>query len=107
MDWNPNKPKVPVDKDGNWLSYPDHWMTHAWEEVTPFFAVMSISKLHSGRSAKHLILEDTATGKTYPMFIGDLVKGIKNCTLRVSEGNLSAIWTGSKMGTNYGIRSIK
>lgn len=110
--WNPHQPQMPVDKDGNWVSYPG-WGTSSWETVyQPFHAVMEIDGMHTGRSAKNVILKDKATGKTYPMFVADLVSGIQKGTLQVQSNNdgapgtITAWWTGSKRGTNYGIKAV-
>lgn len=109
--WNPKLPEMPVDKDGNWVSYPVY--NGQWEVVhQPFHAVMEIEGIHSGRSAKNVILKDVATGKTYPMFVVDLVNGIQKGTLNVTSdgqgtpGNIIATWTGSKRGANYGIKAV-
>ena len=110
--WNPKLPEVPVDRDGNWISYPANYNLGGWEVIhQPFFAVMTIDGMHVGRSAKNVILKDE-NGKTYPMFIADLVAGIQKGTLAVSSNNdgepgtISAYWTGSKRGANYGIKAV-
>lgn len=107
--WNPKKPKVPIDKDGNWLSYPG-FDQESWEDVTPFWAVMRIDHMRTGRSSKVVILQDIETKKVYPMFVADLVKGIREGTMDVKggdgEGYLAALWTASKRGANYGIKAV-
>ena len=113
--WNPDKPEVPVDKNGNWLAYPDY-RQETWEPVRPFFAVMTIDGMETGRSAKRVILKDDK-GKKYPMFVSDLIDGIKKGTFDVfSEigggsdgegGRISSWWTASKRGANYGIKATK
>lgn len=106
--WSPRRPQVPVDDDGNWLAYPD-WRCKTWEPVRPFYAQMTIAGMESGRSAKRVILKD-AEGKTYPMFVADLVKGIQNGTFEVhtqleGPGIIEAWWTAAKRGANYGIQA--
>lgn len=109
--WNPKLPEMPVDADGNWLSYPGTWNHDTWEVIhQPFWAVMRIDGMRTGRSSKVVILEDIETKKSYPMFVADLVKGIREGALSVmsgdGEGYLSANWTGSKRGANYGIKAV-
>lgn len=108
--WNPHIPEVPVDDNGNWLSYPSY-LHKGWETVPqPFYAEFEIDGMHVGRSAKNVILKDVNTGKTYPMFIADLVKGIQNGDFTIEQhagtGRISGWWTGSKRGANYGIKAI-
>lgn len=108
--WNPRRPEVPVDKNGNWMAYPG-WDQEGWEPVRPFYATMTIDGMESGRSAKRVILKDD-NGRKYPMFVADLVKGIQKGTLEVAtsldgEGLVIAWWTASKRGANYGIAPTK
>jgi hypothetical protein len=107
--WNPKLPEMPVDDFGHWINYPTYGCK--WEVVhQPFWAVMKIDGMRTGRSSKIVILEDINTNKTYPMFVADLVKGIREGALDVKslagEGYLTANWTGSKRGANYGIRAV-
>jgi hypothetical protein len=112
-DWNPNLPMMPVDKDGNWLDYPHGYpRVDHWEPVhQPFWAVMRIDGMRTGRSSKKVILEDIKTKRRYPMFVADLVKSIQNGLVDVKsadgDGYLTALWTGSKRGANYGIKAVK
>lgn len=111
--WNPAVPEVPVDNNGNWMDYPGY-NQRGWLKIhQPFYATMTIDGMRTGRSSKKVILVDDK-GVSYPMFVADLVKGIKNGSLEISTsenpkvgGMLTAWWTGSKMGANYGIRSVK
>lgn len=112
-DWNPHIPEMPVDKDGNWLNFPGYGQT-GWEKVyQPFHAVMEIDGMRTGRSSKIVVLKDRATGKTYPMFVADLVKGIQTGAFEVTVGDdadvgrITAWWTGSKRGANYGIKAVR
>lgn len=111
--WNAKKPVVPVDRDGNWLHYPNHWQMReggGCQPVEPFWATMRLAGMNSGRSAKYLTLENVETKVQYPMFISDLVKAIQNGAVEVKgsdgEGYLSGNWTGSKRGANYGIKAV-
>lgn len=107
--WNPDAPEVPVDKDGNWLNYPD-WTTDSWVPVSPFYAELLVSHMESGRSSKTVVLKDITNNKRYPMFVADFVKGIQEDLFAVSHdldgGKLNAYWTACKRGQNYGIRAV-
>lgn len=112
-EWNAKLPQMPVDANGNWISYPGYNKA-GWEAVhQPFYAIMEVDHMETGRSSKIVVLKDTKTGKTYPMFIGDLVKGLKNGDFDVqggsenSPGLITAWWTGSKRGANYGIKAVR
>jgi hypothetical protein len=105
-DWNPKRPQMPVDKDGNWLNYPGYGHT-AWETVEhPFYAEFEIDGIRTGRSSKIVVLKDRKTDKTYPMFVADLVKGIQHGHFTVAGAVISGYWTGSKRGANYGIKAV-
>lgn len=108
--WNPAVPEVPVDKDGNWIDYPGYGQ-HSWVTIhTPFWAVMEVDGMRTGRSSKKVILKDLKTGLYHPMFVVDLMDGIRKGALDVrsvdGEGYLTANWTGSKRGSNYGIKAV-
>jgi len=101
---------MPTDQDGNWLSYPDY-KHKGWETIhQPFWAVMKVTGMTTGRSSKVVDLQDINTGKKYPMFVADLIKGIQTGTLDIKssngEGYITANWTGSKRGSNYGIKAV-
>lgn len=111
-EWNPRRPQVPVDKNGNWMAYPD-WRFTGWETIhQPFYAVMEIDGMETGRSAKRVILKNVDTGQKYPMFVADLVGGIKEGAFIVtvgqlqSSGKISGWWTACKRGANYGIKAV-
>lgn len=109
--WNPHLPEVPVDNDGNWIPYPAYGQ-QKWETVhQPFPATMKIDRLHTGRSSRVVILVDVATNKNYPMFVADLVKIIQQGVVEIrsenGEGYLTAYWTASKRGANYGIKAVQ
>src|SRR5262245_22339486 len=96
--------EAPFDKDGNMVSWPGD-MT-GWENyihadgekryrairaelapVEPFYAEMRVVGMETGRSAKRLVLEDVNTGKTYPLFVADIVK-----LLQQNNTVLSGTW---------------
>lgn len=115
--WNPRLPQMPVDKDGNWMNYPAYG-NQQWETVhQPFWADFEIDGMQTGRSSKIVILKDIHTGKKYPMFVADLVKGIQQGDFTVQQatrtadgsraGMISGYWTGSKRGANYGIKAVR
>lgn len=109
--WNANRPEVPVDAKGNWLSYAGY--AHGnWETIhQPFYAELVVDGMRTGRSSKLVILKDITYGKTYPMFVADLVKGIQNGDFSVEPrqdgGRLIGYWTASKRGANYGIKAVR
>lgn len=105
--------QVPVDDNGNWLSYDGGYFSHAQgkyvhgnytTEIT-FEAVMKISGMYTGYSAKGLEVTDLNTGKTYHMFVSDFVKTIGHATIRNGVYD-SMLWTASKRGSNYGIKPV-
>jgi hypothetical protein len=102
--WDSNAPEVPVDKNGNWISYPDY--RSEWKSVIPWRDEFVIDHMETGRSSKIVVLRSTFTDQTYPMFIADLVKFIQDSD-RIEDGVLSGIWTACKRGMNYGIKEIK
>jgi len=64
---------------------------------------MRFVSMRSGRSAKYLIIEDEA-GRSYPMFITDFLTAVQN--FDIINGVMDAYWTGSKRGSNYGIKVV-
>ena len=110
-NWNPNLPEMPVDENGNWIDWAGY--SHArWETVhQPFPASFEIDGMRTGRSSKKVILKDVETGRLYPMFVSDLVKGVQQGDFELSyengAGRLSGLWTGSKRGANYGIKAVR
>lgn len=110
--WNPNIPEMPVDKDGNWMDYPVYGHV-GWETIhQPFYARMQVDGMRTGRSSKKIILKDVDTGKTYPMFVSDMVAAFQVGSFQISTdedgaGIITAYWTGAKRGANYGIKPVK
>lgn len=107
--WNPKRPQMPLDKNGNWQNYGGY--ACGWETVhQPFYAEFEVDGMRTGRSSKIVVLRDRNTGRSYPMFVADLVKGIQHGDFEVSGGDggtISGWWTGSKRGANYGIKAVK
>lgn len=102
--WDAKNPEVPVDKEGNWMSFLG-WNQAGWLTVTPFRATLTVDSMRTGRSSKVVVLTDDM-GKSYPMFVADLVKGIQDGSLEIVAGQLTATWTVSKRGANYGIKAV-
>lgn len=109
-EWNPHRPQMPVDKDGNWISYPGYGHLGWQEIIEPFYAEFVIDGMRTGRSSKVVILKDVKSGFSAPMFVADLVKGIQNGEFTVEQradgGRIIGWWTGSKRGANYGIKAV-
>lgn len=100
-DWNPHRPTVPVDKDGNFLSCPTYNST--WKEIVAFPARMRIVGHERGQSAFRFILENIETGARYSMFGGDMVSLLKENT--ITNGETEEIWwIPSKKGQNFGLK---
>ena len=113
--WNAKRPEVPVDRDGNWLHYPQRQYAYVdgkytsfdieWKVVEPFWAHLEVVTLNTGRSAKYVTVKDVDRRITYPMFVSDLIDVIRYA--KVENGRISALWTASKRGQNYGIKVVK
>lgn len=103
IEWNLKMPKVPVDDDGNWLSYAGY--STKMQLIEPFKAVLVVESIHAGRSAKHIIVKNFDTGVRYPMFLPDFIDVTRRGV--IYGGIMSGIWTASKRGQNYGIKLAK
>ena len=80
-----------------------------WRPNEPFSAVLAISAMRNGRSAKYVILTSPNNPfdiRTYPMFVADL---IDFASLRGIEkgGLMTGRWMVAKRGENYGLRAAK
>ncbi|QNJ56923.1 hypothetical protein SEA_REINDEER_132 [Mycobacterium phage Reindeer] len=110
--------EAPFDQNGNMISYPGEITGWEWylddegnqryrairAEMTPmepFYGEMRVVGIETGRSAKRLVLEDINTGKTYPLFVADIVK-----LLQDAGTVLTGTWGASKRGQNYGIKRV-
>lgn len=119
---------VPVDRSGNMTSYPQGWTEETGEiqkrticrggadiEIdwpvrrqveAPFVPFpprqmrMRVIDVERGRSAARFTLQDVATGKTYPMFMVDILDMIKDI-------EFNGVWASQKRGQNYGIARIQ
>jgi len=100
--------EAPFDGDGNMVSYPGaQWVTRngrfvnlpkdSMRPVEPFTATMQVIGMETGRSAKRLVLMDVDTGKTYPLFVADIVAILKGVPI-------TGVWSACKRGQNYGIK---
>ncbi|WP_051165357.1 hypothetical protein [Nocardia testacea] len=87
-------------RSGNMLAYPDpgsEMRTNA-----PFTATLRIVDYIRGRSAARFVLEDKATGLTFPMFLTDMLNVLQHAS--IEKGVVSGRWIGCKRGQNYGLR---
>ncbi|SHW94992.1 Uncharacterised protein [Mycobacteroides abscessus subsp. abscessus] len=82
------------------VSYPGYWRSGGMKAVEPFEADMRVIGMETGRSAKRILLQDSKTGKTYPLFVADIVNLLKDTVL-------SGTWEACKRGQNYGVRKVK
>jgi hypothetical protein len=96
--------RVPIDKDGNWLSY-DAWNDGGYDTNVTFEAHMEITGMYTGRSAKGLKVTDLNTGRDYHMFVSDFIKTVPLVTI-VMGCYPKMTWTVSKRGSNYGIKPV-
>jgi hypothetical protein len=83
------------------MDYPG-W-NYTFQYVPPtFMAQMRLVGTYRGRSAPRFVLEDTATGITYPTFLHDMEFIMKNHV--IDHGMLAMReWRFCKRGQNYGI----
>jgi len=119
---------VPLDRNGNMVSWPEGWSEATGETrkikrtiggevqemdwpvykrveapfvaMPPFNARMKVIDMERGRSAARFTLQDIDTGKTYPMFMVDILAMLENITF---EGT----WASQKRGANYGVMRIE
>lgn len=105
--------QVPVDDEGNWLSYDGGFYSHKanrfmydlYTTDITFRAHMEIDGMYAGRSAKGLTVKDLYTGKEYNMFISDFINTVKHVTIQNGVYH-PMLWTASKRGSNYGIKPV-
>lgn len=109
----PRKPtyKVPFTENGSLMHYArtdawagDYYTPFEWREPHEFPAVLTIDHMLSGRSAKYVVWK-AADGRTFPMFVADLVDMLKTVTAR--EGVVSGVWYTGKRGANFGIKFVR
>lgn len=105
---------VPFTEDGSIMHYAVPYQPNGygssfytpfeWREPHEFPAVLTIDHTISGRSAKYVIWK-AADGRTFPMFVTDLVDLVKRGT--VTDGTVSAVWYTGKRGANFGIKFVR
>lgn len=94
---NPGPDQVPYDDNGNMRHYPESWNGGlVWKDNDQFFARMKVVGMERGRSAARFIVEDTSTGKRYPLFMKDMLEMIQG-------QEFLGTWSARKRGQNYGI----
>jgi hypothetical protein len=95
--------EVPYDADGNLLHYASPWSRPEMRPNVPFRAVLQITGMESGRSAKYVMLADR-DGHTYPMFVTDLLDLLARSGAGVKAGITGTeMWIVRKRGQNYGV----
>jgi hypothetical protein len=109
---------APYDARGNLLHWTDQktgvnkeakpgWGgSVVWQDNVPFTGTLTLGGVTSGRSAKYVTWR-APDGRTFPMFVSDLVDFIHRHRGVLDAGIVSARWMVSKRGTNYGIRLAK
>ena len=85
--------------DGRMLDYaPRYYEKVEMRDVEPWTSTMKIVGMESGRSAKHLVVEDE-DGQRYTMFVKDFID-------MIGEQPFTRRWAVSKRGQNYGIKAV-
>ena len=86
----------------------DDWIRKAreatWQDNRVFFATMTVMSMSRGRSAAYFHLRDGA-GKTYTMFMTDMVDMVKRARL-IEKGTVNGRWTFQKRGKNFGVKLV-
>lgn len=72
-----------------------------WEPNKSFGATLTLQTSQRGRSAAYFMWLDNTTGKTYPMFMADMLDLILQKT--IVKGVVVGLWQVRKRGQNYGI----
>jgi hypothetical protein len=99
--WDRNRPVVPVDSNGNMVSYPYRFSsTSYWGVVLPFRSRMQYVDYTHGRSAMNFTLRSIEYGFTYPVPLGDFMWLVENDVL--TKGlTYDHEWYAKKQGSNY------
>lgn len=95
-----NDYKIPFDSNGNMLSYPEDWRIAEWRENTVFFDTLRYKDFGRGRSAVHIYMVSSTTGREYTMFMKDFGDIIPE----LAKGSTYQGWIYQKRGQNYGLR---
>lgn len=75
-------------------------------DVFEFEETLTLTDMASGRSAKYFIWR-SADGRTFPMFVKDMLEMLTRNFICIDCGTLRGIWTFCKRGENYGIKLVK
>lgn len=119
--------KVPIAKDGGiqhypektWVDNPDYdgtlsWtlgdsrcamsitVDVTWNDVGIFYTTLTLKGMERARSAAYFMWVDHSNGRTYPMFMKDMLELLQNGA--VVRGEAMHFWTPQKRGQNYGIK---
>lgn len=82
------------EPDGN--DYYKWVQNHMWSDT------INIVGMERGQSSAHFIVKSEVSGKTYYMFMKDLLNMILNHT--IEKGRISGCFTYVQRGKNYGIK---
>lgn len=92
--------KIPFNKKGDLLEYPEPYCVHEWRENQPFEAELKFEGFSRGRSAANAVYKN-ATGACFTVFLTDFADLVRaGERLDVVKGT----WVATKRGANYGIR---
>lgn len=99
--------KIPFDKDGKFLNYPDVSPID-WRDNYQFTAALEYDGYSRGRSSALVNMKDHKTGISYPMFMStfdELMKGSRQF-IDPPTGKLFFVgtWTFCKRGSNYALK---
>jgi len=76
-----------------------------WKKNFEFSDKIKVDGFSRGRSAADFELISLTTGKTYSMFMKDVLLMIQESTIK--NGVVSGVWTFCKRGANYGLKLVK
>jgi hypothetical protein len=97
--------KVPFDKKGNLLHYPEWWHERDgidWREQAEFTDALVFMDYSRGRSAAYLNFQSTTTRAEYPIFLTD----IGDVLPRMVHGKIEGRWLPTKRGQNFGLKLV-
>lgn len=77
-----------------------------WRANEPFSGTLTLGGVTSGYSAKYVTWK-APDGRSFPMFIADLVEFIHRYSGDINQGTVHARWMVAKRGQNFGIRLAK
>ncbi len=97
--------KIPFDKNGNLMSFPERCLIVEWKDIFVFRDTLKYHKYAGGRSSMSMIFRSLTNNKLYPMFWKYFDEIIRLPGL--GQGPcLTCDWTFIKKGMNYSIVPI-